>query len=141
MIPQPPRSKRTDTLFPYTTLVRSRRGVEVESVTPSMDIITAGNWGGRWDMSVGSMTPTKQRAEVLDFPAVYYYTPAAFAVHADSEIDSLDDLNGKTIGACGGCTYDAYLNKNLEIDAERSEEHTSEIQSLMRISYAVFCLK
>src|SRR3546814_2413648 len=66
-------------------------------VTPSWDIITAGNWGGRWDMSVGSMTPTKKRAEVLDFPAVYYYTPAAFAVHKDSEIDSLADLNGKVI--------------------------------------------
>src|SRR3546814_5637876 len=64
------------------------------------------------------MTPTKKRAEVLDFPAVYYYTPAAFAVHKDSEIDSLADLNGKVIGTCGGCTYDAYLNKNLVIDAE-----------------------
>jgi polar amino acid transport system substrate-binding protein len=69
-------------------------------------------------MSVGSMTPTKQRAEVLNFPAVYYYTPAAFAVHKDSEIDSLEDLNGKTIGSCGGCTYDAYLMKDLVIDAE-----------------------
>src|SRR3546814_12441903 len=69
-------------------------------------------------MSVGSMTPTKKRAEVLDFPAVYYYTPAAFAVHKDSEIDSLADLNGKVIGTCGGCTYDAYLNKSLVIDAE-----------------------
>ena len=98
--------------------IAKRMGVELKIVTPSWDIITGGNWGGRWDMSVGSMTPTKQRAEVLNFPAIYYYTPAAFAVHKDSSIDSLDDLNGKTIGACGGCTYDAYLNKDLVIDAE-----------------------
>jgi len=98
--------------------IAKRMGVELKIVTPSWDIITAGAWGGRWDMSVGSMTPTKKRAEVLNFPAVYYYTPAAFAVHKDSTADSLDDLNGKTIGSCGGCTYDAYLMKDLEIDAE-----------------------
>jgi len=98
--------------------IAKRLGVELKIVTPSWDIITGGAWGGRWDMSVGSMTPTKKRAEVLNFPAVYYYTPAAFAVHKDSAIDSLDALNGKTIGSCGGCTYDAYLNKDLEIDAE-----------------------
>ena len=98
--------------------IAKRMGVELKIVTPSWDIITGGNWGGRWDMSVGSMTPTTKRAEVLNFPAVYYYTPAAFAVHKDSPIDSLDGLNGKTIGSCGGCTYDAYLQKDLEIDAE-----------------------
>ncbi len=98
--------------------IAKRLGVELEILTPAWEVITAGNWGGRWDISVGSMTPTKQRAQVLDFPAVYYYTPAAFAVHADSDIDSLDDLNGKVIGVCGGCTYEAYLNKNLVIDAE-----------------------
>src|SRR3546814_9689196 len=80
-------------------------------------------------MSVGSMTPTKQRAEVLDFPAVYYYTPAAFAVHEDSEIDSLDDLNGKTIGSCGGCTYDAYRHKRLVNDAEGAPPFESEVEA------------
>ncbi|MGH6947587.1 MAG: transporter substrate-binding domain-containing protein [Kiloniellales bacterium] len=98
--------------------IAKRMGVELKIVTPSWDIITGGSWGGRWDMSVGSMTPTKKRAEVLDFPAVYYYTPASFAVHEDSKIDSLDDLNGKVIGTCGGCTYHSYLLKDLEIDAE-----------------------
>lgn len=98
--------------------IAKRMGVELKIVTPSWDIITGGSWGGRWDMSVGSMTPTKKRAEVLDFPAVYYYTPASFAVHKDSKIDSLDDLNGKVIGTCGGCTYHSYLLKDLEIDAE-----------------------
>src|SRR3546814_2930702 len=61
--------------------IAKRLGAELKIVTPSWDIITAGNWGGRWDMSVGSMTPPQKRAEVLDFPVVYYYKPAAFAVH------------------------------------------------------------
>lgn len=98
--------------------IAKHMGVELNIVTPGWDIITAGSWGGRWDMSVGSMTPTAKRAEVLNFPAVYYYTPAAFAVHKDSAAVKLDDLNGKVIGSCGGCTYDAYLMKDLEIDAE-----------------------
>src|SRR5690606_25688117 len=98
--------------------IAKRLGVELKIVTPGWEVITAGSWAGRWDMSVGSMTPTKARAEVLNFPAVYYYTPAAFAVHADSPAASLADLNGKVIGSCGGCTYDAYLNKDLVIDAE-----------------------
>src|SRR3989442_10515887 len=55
-------------------------GVKVEFITPGWDIITAGHWAGRWDMHAGSMTPTKKRAEIFDFPAVYYYTPAAVAV-------------------------------------------------------------
>lgn len=97
--------------------IAKRMGVELKIVTPAWEVITAGKWSGRWDMSVGSMTPTKKRAEVLDFPAVYYYTPASFAVHTDSKMSSLSDLNGKVIGTCGGCTYDAYLNKNLTIDA------------------------
>jgi polar amino acid transport system substrate-binding protein len=109
--------------------IAKRLGVELKIVTPSWDIITAGNWGGRWDMSVGSMTPTKQRAQVLDFPAVYYYTPAAFAVHKDSAADSLDDLNGKVIGTCGGCTYDAYLMKDLEIDAEGAPPFEYEVEA------------
>ena len=77
--------------------IAKRMGVELKIVTPSWDIITGGNWGGRWDMSVGSMTPTKKRAEVLDFPAVYYYTPASFAVHKDSKISSITELNGKPV--------------------------------------------
>lgn len=98
--------------------IAKRLGAELKIVTPAWEIITAGKWGGRWDVSVGSMTPTKERAEVLDFPAVYYYTPASFAVHKDSKAAAVDDLNGKTVGVCGGCTYEFYLKKNLVIDAE-----------------------
>ncbi len=98
--------------------IAKRMGAELEVVTPAWEIITAGSWGGRWDISVGSMTPTTERAEVLSFPVVYYYTPAAFAVHVDSPVTEVAELNGKIIGVCGGCTYEAYLNKTLVVDAE-----------------------
>jgi polar amino acid transport system substrate-binding protein len=98
--------------------IARRLGVEIEFVTPGWDVLTAGNWSGRWDVSVGSMTPTQARREVLDFPAIYYYTPAALAVHADNaDINQLADASGKTIGVGIATTYEQYLKKELVIDA------------------------
>jgi len=100
------------------TEIANRLGVKIEFVTPSWDVITAGKWAGRWDISVGSMTPTKERAEVLDFPAIYYYTPAALAVHKDnSSIKTPADASGKAIGVGVATTYENYLKGNLVIDA------------------------
>ena len=87
----------------------------VDWQTPSWDIITAGSWNDRWDVSVGSMTVTSDRAKVLDFTHPYYYTPAGLAVQQGSSITSIDQLAGKTIGVCGACTYESYLNRNLDI--------------------------
>jgi polar amino acid transport system substrate-binding protein len=105
------------------TEIANRLGVEVQWETPSWDIITAGNWAGRWDLSVGSMTVTPERAEVLNFSEPYYYTPAAVAVHEDNTTitDVETDLDGTTIGVCNGCTYDFYLQKTLEIPGEEIE--------------------
>ena len=50
--------------------IATRLGVEVEYVTLSWDISQAGNWSGRWDMAVWSMTPRVARAEVLSLPRV-----------------------------------------------------------------------
>src|SRR3546814_4181746 len=89
MIRRPPRSTRTDTLFPYTTLFRS------------------------------NPAPTYESAVTAQIEQVQAKTPKG-------------DLN-------------ALLNSGhtwtVDGDGRRSEEHTSELQSLMRISYAVFCLK
>src|SRR3546814_5578827 len=91
MIRRPPRSTRTDTLFPYTTLFRShgRKGQRRSSVCSS------------------------------------FSTRRASPVRA---------LNG------GGWASRSAIGSRTS-GAARSEEHTSELQSLMRISYAVFCLK
>lgn len=100
--------------------VASRLGVDAEFMNPAWEAITSGRWGGRWDIAIGSMTPTPSRAEVLDFPAVYYFTPAAFYVHTDSTATTLADLNGKRIGTSGGSTYESYLTHTLELDATYS---------------------
>jgi polar amino acid transport system substrate-binding protein len=93
--------------------IAERLGVEVEFVTPDWDIITAGNWGGQWDMSVGSMTVTTARQEVLNFaePA-YYYTPAQFAAADGSGIETLEDLNDQAICVGLSTTYETWLSGN-----------------------------
>src|SRR3546814_4111287 len=93
MIRRPPRSTRTDTLFPYTTLFRS-------AATAARGRI------------VGAQGHRRQRRRGQGAPAAGH-------------------------GHGGGYGLTAAWNPR-EI---RSEEHTSELQSLMRISYAVFCLK
>jgi polar amino acid transport system substrate-binding protein len=97
--------------------VGRRLGVKVRFVTPDWDLITAGKWGKRWDLSVGSMTPTKERKQVLLFTMPYYSSPAQFAVHKDNTtIKTLEDLEGKTIGVAGETTNERYLQRNLEIE-------------------------
>src|SRR3546814_8159186 len=125
MIRRPPRSTRTDTLFPYTTLFRSLYAVyALETYLPSLQIsgklpenvkITAVTQAELQKMSV-LRTPNKVLA-VAHLPRN--------AVHPPWETGPKQtDANG---GPAGRPT-------------DRSEEHTSELQSLMRISYAVICL-
>ncbi|MBW1867256.1 MAG: transporter substrate-binding domain-containing protein [Deltaproteobacteria bacterium] len=96
--------------------VAKRLGVKIKFVTPDWDLITAGKWGKRWDISIGSMTPTKERMNALHFTMPYYSTPAQFAVHKDNTtIKSLKDLAGKHIGVATETTYDRYLARDLEL--------------------------
>src|SRR3546814_5153977 len=97
MIRRPPRSTRTDTLFPYTTLFRSNRSLRFD----------ASFHGHRLERV---MHDSGCRAE--ESPT-----------HSHSI--ACDRRTSRTFRSC----------------RKRSEEHTSELQSLMRISYAVFCLK
>ena len=94
--------------------IAKRMGVEARFITPAWDIITSGNWNMRWDVSVGSMTPTASRSEVLNFPAVYYYTPASFAVHSDSTL-TVPQLSGKTICTTAASTWEMYLQGDLDM--------------------------
>src|SRR3546814_19316929 len=107
MIRRPPRSTRTDTLFPYPTLFRS-----------GTDLL---------------------RYQLLDVPGMH---------RARSRADGLSARAGRQEALLDRRAQPAVRlvhhlrssRRNVEI-VRRSEEHTSELQSLMRISYAVFCLK
>src|SRR3546814_6819679 len=105
MIRRPPRSTRTDTLFPYTTLFRSdrRRGDHLLSI---------GDLAGSAHAQPSLGGPVCRSIDVRGLPGLSKIIALArrFQSHVDAQ-------------------------------TPRSEEHTSELQSLMRISYAVFCLK
>ncbi len=91
--------------------VGKRLGVEAEFVTPDWDIITAGNWAGQWDVSIGSMTVTTARQQALDFAdPPYYYTPAQFAAADNSGIETLEDINGRPVCVGVSTTYETWLN-------------------------------
>jgi polar amino acid transport system substrate-binding protein len=95
-------------------------GVETCFATPNWDIITAGNWADKWDVSVGSMTITTDRQKILDFSVPYYYTPAVVAVPADSDYASIDDLAGMALCAGVSTTYEVWLNQeDVGIPANR----------------------
>lgn len=89
-------------------------GVETCFATPDWDIITAGSWADKWDVSVGSMTITTARQQILDFSVPYYYTPAVIAVRADAGIGSIADLDGQALCVGTSTTYEFWLNKDVE---------------------------
>jgi polar amino acid transport system substrate-binding protein len=103
------------------TEIADRLGVELALETPDWALVTAGSWGDRWDFSVGSMTITSPRQEVLDFTQAYYYTPAQMAAHADAGITTLEDLAGKAICVGEATTYLEWLNGTLDFGSETPE--------------------
>src|SRR3546814_9125474 len=109
MIRRPPRSTRTDTLFPYTTLFRSRDRLQ--------------DGATEW-RTIDSTLPDPRHARCTTH---HEHLPGRIAVSS-----------GFRIGPRTHCISESPVFGRLSL---RSEEHTSELQSLMRISYAVFCLK
>src|SRR3546814_9999870 len=104
MIRRPPRSTRTDTLFPYTTLFRS---------------------------FIGEVNILEGRVSQREGDHLLVQSPEAGCA---IETGQSGEPQGRQV-------WIAIRPEKLMISKERSEEHTSELQSLMRISYAVFCLK
>src|SRR3546814_4122328 len=110
MIRRPPRSTRTDTLFPHTTLFRSARFLHRAHQLRQMRLDLVVAVAGDERHAAGHMT----RVQRVEQAQQHVGLEAQPAFHADRIADAAQI---------------------------RSEEHTSELQSLMRISYAVFCLK
>lgn len=95
--------------------IGERLGVTVQFETPDFTAVTAGSWSGRWDMSVGSVTVTPERAEALAFTTPYYYTPAQMAVSEESGITDLEGLAGETVCVGADTTYLFWLDGTLEL--------------------------
>jgi polar amino acid transport system substrate-binding protein len=97
--------------------IAKRLGVEVTFQTPDWATLTGGRWQGRYDLGVGSVTPTKARAQVIDFAGIYYYSPYVYVVHKDSAAKTVGDLKGKVIGVETATTSEDFIRRQLEIDA------------------------
>ena len=95
--------------------IGERLGLDVQFETPDFSAVTAGSWSGRWDMSVGSVTVTPERAEVLAFTEPYYYTPAQMAASEASGITDLEGLSGETVCVGADTTYLFWLDGTLEL--------------------------
>jgi polar amino acid transport system substrate-binding protein len=93
--------------------IAKRLGVTAEFTAPGWDTITAGSWGGRWDISVGSMTITTDRQKAFDFSPPYYYTPAQMTATTASGITTLEGLAGKTVCVGSATTYADWLANKL----------------------------
>src|SRR3546814_9691177 len=117
MIRRPPRSTRTDTLFPYTPLFRSVITVSHTVVATVAAIELTGATPVLVDVDhYWTLDPDRLEALLANWPARVPKAKALIPVHLYGQPAAMTQL-------------------------QRSEEHTSELQSLMRISYAVFCLK
>src|SRR3546814_1539026 len=114
MIRRPPSATRTDTLFPYTTLFRSRAGAEARARGPDR----------RGDRRVRARPRRKRLSSVL-------------CLQDGERRHGSGGRRGPRPRGRGPADR-RFLD---HADDRRSEEHTSELQSLMRSSYAVFCLK
>src|SRR3546814_2272414 len=121
MIRRPPRSTRTDTLFPYTTLFRSSCARR-----PPSSLLELRSFGARLAGLAG-------RFGEPVYPVVGRQLAGGLGRHIDHQ--------GAHVGSRIGAGADAIYQVGGAVGEIRSEEHTSELQSLMRISYAVFCLK
>jgi polar amino acid transport system substrate-binding protein len=95
--------------------IASRLGVTADINHQDWEVITAGSWNDRWDVSVGSMTDTIDREKLFDFTPAYYYTPAGFAVNKSNTSiqDVTTDLDGKKICVGVSTTYEDYLKGDL----------------------------
>src|SRR3546814_4724172 len=121
MIRRPPISTRTDTLFPYTTLFRSlERLPSLKQSRDAFNVKHCVSYLFFWN---------KGGTEVF-----CWVVPMGIFTIIFSSICSIDGIGAVASSRAARWTPE-------QVRGDRSEEHTSELQSLMRISYAVFCLK
>src|SRR3546814_4466913 len=140
MIRRPPRSKRTDTLFPYTTLFRSLaldRDQRPHERPADKDRDPRRCKRDGLGTAIRSM-PTGHAAYHSSAP-LSRSRPRARPVTASAALASARRIDSAV--GLGAAARAATISRSRRARSDRSEEHTSELQSLMRISYAVFCLE
>ena len=102
--------------------IARRLGVEPCFVTPLWSQLVAGKWGDNWDIHVGSVAITLDRMKNLYFSQPYFATPTVILVHRENTTYNIpEDLSGRRIGVCVGCTFESYLNGSLQLPGQTLE--------------------
>jgi polar amino acid transport system substrate-binding protein len=115
--------------------VAKRLGVSADLTSQDWEVITAGSWSDRWDVSVGSMTDTIDREKLFSFTPPYYYTPAGTAVNtSNTSIQSPSDLDGKKVCVGVSTTYEDYLKKSLVLGGT-APKFDSQVDNAKIITY------
>src|SRR3546814_3087034 len=136
MIRLPPRSTRTYTLFPYTTLFRSSGSFAFDLQVTDSSGGTPATGTASYTLAVNAPTITLTPATLPGGTVDAAYSQALTASGGTAPYTF--SVTAGNLPAGLGLAGDGTLSGT---PTARSEEHTSELQSLMRISYAVFCLK
>ena len=103
------------------TEIARRLGVTAEFQHVDWDIITAGSWAERWDISVGSMTITTGRKALFSFTQPYYYTPAYLAASTRSGVTDVDQIPFELPGGAEATQRTTDANCIEDIEANRPE--------------------
>ncbi|HEY7450891.1 MAG TPA: transporter substrate-binding domain-containing protein [Candidatus Limnocylindria bacterium] len=103
------------------TAIAEGLGVTAEFQHQDWEIITAGTWNERWDLSVGSMTITTDRKDLFSFATPYYFTPAYMAASERSGVTSADDLPFEVPDGVEPITRPTDANCIEDIQAGRTE--------------------
>lgn len=113
-----------------------RLGVKAKIETPAWEVTTAGNWRGRWDICICSMTPDAQRARSLDFVTHYYSSPAVLVTSVNGNpLTKLADMEGKKIAAQQGGSYERYLNQTLKMEGYGAKPVTYPFKAVQVMPY------
>jgi len=104
-------------------------GLKVDFTHPSWETIPTGLQKGKYDVSIGSMAITPQRATALDFTEPYYFTPGqVFVKKGGPQIAGVKDLFGKTVGVGAATTYYAFLKQYPQI---KVKTYTTDVDAFL----------
>src|SRR3546814_7974990 len=146
MIRRPPRSTRTDTLFPYTTLFRSLKRLRETGVIEAEIAVVAPEAVGRALTMIVEVSLEREHPHIVEaFKKSMRATPEVMqCYYVTGEADFIILLTARDMKSYERFTQRFFFDNpqirrfRTFVEMDRSEEQTSELQSLMRLSYAVF---
>lgn len=107
--------------------IASRLGVEAKPITTDWDGILTGLMGGNFDVIIGSMAVTEERAQQVNFTRPYYFDGAQLFVDEASDVNGIEDFETADIGVVVGTTFESML---LEMDNINVRSYQSDVDNI-----------